>query len=81
MGKANVAFALAVAVLFGTAMTSPAVRACGKMCALGPTTPADTNKKVKGDLASQKSAKGGNIGDYWSPCNSNKLTDYMYCQP
>jgi hypothetical protein len=83
MGKVQVASALAI-FLLGTAMAAPAA-ACGKTCTASQATPAAVKKPVikksargYGDSAN---AAGGNIDDYWSPCNSDKLTDYMYCQP
>ena len=81
MGQAYVASALAAALLVGAAMAAPAVdAACGKMCAAGKATPAAAKQKARNTLQAEQKSKG-NIDDYWSPCNSNKLTDYMYCQP
>jgi hypothetical protein len=72
--------ALASVLLLGSMMSPPAATACAKTCALGPAPAAQAKKAVRRTAEADKASKG-NIGDYWSPCNSNKLTDYMYCQP
>ena len=85
MRKMLVTSALAGAFLAGTAMAAPAVNACGKMCAASQATPAAVKKPVSkkslrgyGDSVN---AAGGNIDDYWSPCNSKYWPDVMYCAP
>ena len=83
MGKLHVALALAAAFLLGTVVAAPGVNACGKVCA--QATPAavkkPTVKKSVRGYGDSVNAAGGNIDDYWSPCNSKYWPDYMYCQP
>ncbi len=81
MGKECATSLLAGVFLLGAVIAAPAVNAaCGKTCAVGKATTAAAKQKVRNNLQAEQKSKG-NIDDHWSPCNSNKLTDYMYCQP